>query len=246
MTSPDYRTSHLEQGKGDSYHATFSLNPYRHMVWKLEQGLLDRIIDSHYGGKDILHLDFACGTGRVLNYLADRAKVSVGVDVSRTMLDVARRTGSGAELIEADLTAKDVLGERQFNLITAFRFFPNAQPELRTQVIRILRAHLARDGFLVFNNHKNVQSTRNRIGRLLGRKRGHGMSTAEVEKLLSENGLEIVKAHHLCVFPASTARPILPISVLSRLEGALSRIDWLHNFGENILYVCRKRSGDAQ
>ena len=239
----DYRESHLQPEKGESYHAAFSDEPYRNMVWQFEQGILDRILTVFYGNSDIHHLDFACGTGRILSYLGDRTKSAVGVDLSPSMLEVARKNKRSAEIIEADLTRSDMLGDRKFNLITAFRFFPNAEAELRMEAMQALSRHLDDNGYLVFNNHKNTGSTRNRLARFFGRRDYRGMSIAEVQALLAENDLEIEKIYHLCVFPASEKHMIIPLFLLRNLERILNRIPVLCNFGENLVYVCRNTKG---
>ncbi len=236
----DYRKSHLQPDKGRTYHEAFAKNPYRRMMWDLEKGVLDRILNKFFVGKDIRHLDFACGTGRILAYLSGRASLSVGVDVSPSMLEVARQQNRNAEILEADLTANDVLGDRKFNLITAFRFFPNAQPELRTQVMTLLHHHLEDGGCLVFNNHKNTGSTRNRLARLVGRRGYQGMSWVEVEDLLGRAGLGVVGAYHLATFPSSDSRTILPVPLLRTIESLASRLRPLRKLGENIIFVCRK------
>jgi len=119
----DYRNSHLQPGKGQAYHDKFLNNPYRKMVWELEKRILDEILSTFYKDIKIYHLDFACGTGRILHYLAGRVSCSVGVDLSPSMIEVASRNNKTSEIIQTDITRNDVLGERKFNLITAFRFF---------------------------------------------------------------------------------------------------------------------------
>lgn len=234
----NYRESHLVPGKGRSYHAAFSKNPYRSMVWRLERKILDRILFNLYENREIIHLDFACGTGRILSHLEGRALHSVGVDLSPSMLEVALQNNKAAEIIEADLTCDDVLADRKFNLITAFRFFPNAEPELRSQVLEVLVRHLTDDGALVFNNHKNVGSLRNRLARLFGRRNFTGMSIAETKKLLTDNNLVIVKTYHLCVFPASEKHKLIPVFLLRFIEELLSKILPVQPLGENLIYVC--------
>lgn len=236
----DYRKSHLEPEKGKTYHNAFSSDPHRNMVWQFEKAILDHILLTFYRNTAIHHLDFACGTGRILAYLKDRTKSSVGVDLSASMLEVARKNNKSAEIIEADLTKEDVLHERKFNLITAFRFFPNAQKELRIEALQVLTRHLEKNGYIVFNNHKHTGSTRNRLARLLGRGGYLGMSLAEVEELLSETGLEVSKIYHLSVFPASEKRRLLPISLLRQIEALLSKCSFCQDFGENLIFVCRR------
>ena len=236
----DYRESHLHPEKAKSYHGTFSNVPYRHMVWKFEKAILDRILTAFYRNSEIHHLDFACGTGRILAYLEDRADTSVGLDLSPSMLEIARKTIKNAEIIEADITKEDILQDRKFNLITAFRFFPNAQPELRKQAMIMLRSHLYDDGYLIFNNHKNAGSIRYRLSRILGWGAYGGMKLDEIKTLLSESYLEIVQTYHLCVLPASEKHTLLPISILSHIEARLSRCPLIGNIGENLIFLCRK------
>ncbi len=235
----DYRNSHLKREKGKTYHETFSREPYRKMIWQLEKEILDHILKSYFQNTEIHHLDFACGTGRILSYLEDRTKNAVGVDISASMLEIARNHNKAAEIIQADLTSEDVLGERKFNLITAFRFFPNAQPELRRQAMKLLSIHLEENGYIVFNNHKNTGSTRNRLAKLFRRHGYKGMSIVEVEMLLAEFELEITEKYHLCVFPASDKHNLLPIFLLHKVETLLSKCRILQNYGENIIFVCR-------
>ena len=65
MSSPesgpgkDYRLSHLAPEIGESYDAAFVNDPYRHLVWGLEQRILDRILAEGFADRDIRHLDFA-------------------------------------------------------------------------------------------------------------------------------------------------------------------------------------------
>lgn len=238
--SVDYRRSHLAANKGESYHREFSESPYRRMVWQLERAILDRILMMYPRNCEIHHLDFACGTGRILGHYKNRVTTSVGVDVSPSMLEVARKDQHHSELIEADLTEDDVLRERKFNLITAFRFFPNAEPELRMKAMQVLVRHLHESGYMVFNNHKHTGSTRNRLARLCGRTNYKGMSMSDVEGLLAANDMEIVKTYHLCVFPASEKRVLLPPVLLRHIEGVFARCTLLRNFGENLIFVCRR------
>ena len=246
ITIRSYRESHLRKGKGYSYHKAFSDDPYRNMVWQFEKNNLDSIIATFYGNVEIHHLDFACGTGRILSYLENRTKSAIGVDISSEMLDVARKNNRNAEIIEADLTRKDVLGDRKFNLITAFRFFPNAEESLRMEAMQTISRHLTNDGYLVFNNHKNTGSTRNRLARFLGRLgyKGlpyyRGMSIPELKALLLVNHLEIVKIYSFCVFPASEKHKLLPMFLLRAVESALSKFYPLRNFGENLIIVCKR------
>ena len=193
------------KGRGADYAETFSpeANPYRAMVWRLERRALDDILRRYLVPGKIAQLDFACGTGRILGHFRDQVASATGVDVSPSMMEVARTAAPAAELIEADLTRNDVLGDRSFDLVTAFRFFPNAEPELRRSALSALARHLAPGGILVFNNHKNRNSLRRRLLRLLGRDvvTLGTMSHVEVESLVAGAGLQILEVVPLAVLP---------------------------------------------
>lgn len=245
MEQPRSALPYIDRHKtrGHDYHESFSpeVNPYRAMVWRLEQRVLDGILRDHLTSGRIAHLDFACGTGRILGHLLGRVNSATGVDVSSSMMEVARKVAPGAELIEADLTQQDILDERSFDLITAFRFFPNAEPELRRAVFSALARHLAPRGVLVFNNHKNRNSLRRRISRLLGREIARGtMTHAEVEALVAQAGLRIVEIIPLAVLPLSATHPLLPVSVIEPVERWLGGSRSVAGLAQDVIYVCAR------
>ena len=168
MSFSSYRDSHC--GKGAEYHESFSQLPHRKVLWNLEKAVLTRIIREFARGRKFRYLDFACGTGRIIGHVSKYSCVATGVDISESMLEVTRNHLPGVELIHADLTRDDRLGARQFDLITSFRFFPNAEPALRLEVMDVLSRHLAPAGRLIFNNHKNDKSLAVRVATALGRK----------------------------------------------------------------------------
>jgi predicted TPR repeat methyltransferase len=209
------------------------------MMWRLEQGALDATLRDHLASGRVSLLDFACGTGRILGHFHGQVASATGVDVSPSMMEVARKVAPNAELIEADLSQEDTLGARSFDLITAFRFFPNAEPELRRSVLVVLARHLAPNGLLVFNNHKNRNSLTRRISRLLGRAITRGtMSHAEVEALLASAGLRIQTMVPLGTLPLSDRHLFLPVRLLERLERWFSRVPSLSGLAQNVIYVC--------
>lgn len=240
----DYRSSHLAAGKGEEYDRRFVENPHRAMMWRFEQEILDGILTTRLSRTEIRHLDFACGTGRILAHFEQRSVRSVGVDLSASMLSVARQRIETAQIIEADITRDDVLSGERFNLITAFRFFPNAGVELRAEAMRALLAHLDPDGYLVFNNHLNSSSTMLRLARLVGQSRGLGMTTIEVDRMVEGAGLEIVEIHHLGILPSNDRYLFLPLSVVQRVERWAMRYRVFRRLSQNLIYVCRPKSSE--
>lgn len=118
----------------------------------------------------------------------------------------------------------------------------NTEDGFCIEAMKILVRHLDDNGYFLFNNHKNIGSTRNRLARFFGHADFAGMSIAEARSLLENNGLTIVKMYHLCTFPASDRYMLLPVSLLKSIEQVLSNIPILRNFGENLVFVCRHAS----
>ena len=238
--SESYRESH--QGCGPDYHERFTNNPRRRMMWQIEQRVLGEVLDRFPDGHRPDYLDFACGTGRVLGFVAPYTAIAIGVDVSPSMLELARQNAPSARLLETDLTRDQTpLTGRDFDLVTAFRFFPNAEPELRRDAISALTDHLKPGGRLVFNNHRSLSSLRHRLVRLLtfGR-RGHGgMSPDEVTDLVDGAGLEIEAVSHAGVVPEYEWLLLRPRWLVEWLERLATRLP-LASIAENLVYVCRK------
>lgn len=235
-----YRESHKR--KGAEYNDTFSAIPHRAILWKLERSILDRIVRERFPGAKPRYLDFACGTGRILGHLEPRVYSAVGVDVSSTMLQVAHANVPAASIIEVDITRADAFGPSCFDLITAFRFFPNAEPALRSEVMEKLAEHLAPGGYLVFNNHKNQNSFVRRILRWRNRLLSDAdmMSADEVQNLVCDAGLHIVKAYPLGILPITEKRTPRPYWLIAGLEDLVSRIPAVLPLAQNVIYVCRK------
>lgn len=69
--------------------------------------------------RDLDVLDAGCGTGLCASFLRPRARTLVGVDLSRGMLEQARRRGTYDELVEAELTEMVESKTAAFDLIVA-------------------------------------------------------------------------------------------------------------------------------
>jgi len=216
----DYRSSH--QGKGEDYHNRFAGSSHRALIWRIEQRILKGVLRRHFPRPDqIRHLDFACGTGRILQLLEGDVGSSTGVDIAQSMLEVAGQGLENTRLICADITRSDELDDERFDLITAFRFFPNAEPALRDEAMAKLKTFLAPGGLLVFNNHLRAGSLRHRRflakdrkGVLKSKRRLHVMSDQEVADLIEHHGLRVVESHHLGLLPVKKEQKPLRMSSL--------------------------------
>jgi len=244
MAKVSYRESHKYEAKGAEYEAYYQNKAWQRFLWSREQEIILKILEKYFAGRDVHLLDFACGTGRITQFLENRVKTSTGVDVSGSMLAIAKEKLKRTEIIEADITAENVLKPRKFNLITSFRFFLNAEPELRSAAIKAIVELLDEAGYLVFNNHQNSGSPWIRLRYAHYRKKNpqgtfNVMSIEKMKNLAEGAGLEIIE-----IYPAGFFNPP-KIPVPDRLNRA---IDWaagkfniLNRFSENLIAVCRRK-----
>jgi predicted TPR repeat methyltransferase len=147
------------------------------------------------------------------------------VDVSDAMLGEARRKLQRTILHNANLLERNPFEKESFDLITAFRFFVNAEPALRRAGVRALAPLLAPDGYFIFNNHQNINAPYMRLARAYAGWRGfeafNVLSIADCRALMAEAGLEIVH-----VFPVGLLRlpklnlPDALYRIADRLAGA--------------------------
>jgi len=244
MSDYDYRTSHQKPGKGASYDTAIRSGRYRGLVWAWEKRILDGVLRTYYLHRRIQLLDFACGTGRIISFLEEKVESATGVDVSESMLSITAGKVNKSDLLLADLTEEDVLSDRQFNLITAFRFFLNAQPSLGREVMRILSDHLAGDGYLIFNNHLQRGSLMHLAlslwAKFRGRERCRSLSANEVKELLSGAGLRVAATHHWGLLPANDRRMPMPAGLLAIVEGWAGRCRLFRPLAQNVIYICAK------
>jgi ubiquinone/menaquinone biosynthesis C-methylase UbiE len=204
LTSTGYVHSHKDPLKGKQYDAWYATDPWQRYLWRREQTVLRRLLKEQFANTPIDLLDFACGTGRITSFLEPLVRSAVGVDVSASMLEEARSKLRKTELFEGNILDGPVFGRRSFNLITAFRFFVNAEPELRLAALRALVPYLAPSGSLVFNNHQNRGSVYIQITRAYAKARrftaANTMSISECEALVGSVGLEIERIYPVAMF----------------------------------------------
>lgn len=242
----EYRDSHLSAGP--AYDRFFNVSPRLDVLTKLEKRFLDDIFLSSViprGGR-IRALDFACGTGRILKWLEAQVDDVTGVDVSESMLQMAKGNGCRATLVCADLTTQPGAVCGAFEVITAFRFFANAQASLRESVITKLASLLSPGGVLIFNNHCRYESLNERIRRAVRRLRGQpvatgmgrGMTDEEVRQLLHLAGLREIASRHCGVLPVAHGWLPMPKAMYAWIEWTLSKWRWAKRYAQHHMIVC--------
>ncbi len=240
-----YRESHAMPGKGEQYDAYYETDPWQAFVWRQEQLCIQELLTEYLGDRDVRLLDFACGSGRITRFLETRVASCTGVDVSDPMLEVARQKLERTELIKADLTRENPLQGRRFDLITAFRFFTNAEDDLRRSVIDVLPDHLEDDGFLLFNNHHIPSSMFYRSSDIIARLRGSTressvrmMTLDETLSLVESAGLKPVAMRHVGFL--HLPRVSFPNGLVESAERMARRVGWMRQRCENVLVLCSR------
>jgi|SRR3989344_4338755 len=256
----DYRESHKEERIARQYEeVVYRKNSYDDMLWKWEQGVLGCEVKNFKKQKSAISLlDFATGTGRILAFLEDKVETALGVDNAEVMLVHARSRVKKAELLCVDITNleaelplgssaskwQDVLAGKQFDLITAFRFFLNAQPELRNAALRILIPKLRNEHSLfIFNIHGNLWSHRlfSKVWYAMRGRRLNTMTVSEVRRLAKRHGLEIVRWYGFGVKPKFLYR-LFGAQFMFAVDSLLSKIPGMKYISYDLIFVCRKKN----
>jgi SAM-dependent methyltransferase len=200
--SSEYSRSFCGKTRASTYDRFYERGTADEAIWSIERDFLVDFFARHKAKwPECSYLDFACGTGRVIAFMEQFAAFSRGVDISPDMLEAARKEVSRSELICADVTAAGAV-EGRYDLITAFRFFLNAEPPLSTRVMQSLARLLKNpQSRLVFSNHGNPCSYKaiawpvHRARQFVfGRKpAGNYLTHSEVERLVEQANLKIVE-----------------------------------------------------
>lgn len=197
-TAEDYRQSH--QQRGGTYDATLAASPFDAYMAQFEREYLIDVIPRLFPGARPRCLDFACGTGRISETVAPLCAETVGVDISPSMLAEARSKCPTVNFIEADLTTSEIdLGT--FDLATSFRFFGNAQQELRVAVLQALHRVLRPKAYLIINSHRNPQAISSLLNAATGGdNKGMDLHYFKLRKLLRDCGFQIIHSRPVGVW----------------------------------------------
>jgi ubiquinone/menaquinone biosynthesis C-methylase UbiE len=239
QTNRSYSFSHMQ--KGADYANRFLVLPGRSLMWEMEKQVVLRQLPKV--GDRGSYLDFAAGTGRLLSLVASQFDRSWALDISGEMLTIAREACPSAVIVNADFRADPApLSGLSFDLITSFRFFPNAEPDLRQCAMAYIARHLKPGGYAMVNNHRGHWSVPYVTLRLAGLgAKARGMRDAEMMSLALGHGLRLAHRFSLGVVPQTERKAVLPWSAVRAIEMANCR--WLatsHLLGYNTIYLFQK------
>jgi SAM-dependent methyltransferase len=252
-----YTDHYQDQGKsGDSYDRSIA-NPFELAIFRLEHSILRDLFGRlRSSDPSTVYLDFACGTGRILEVFKDVIRTKVGVDTSAGQLAVARAKVPDAELIHGNVvTDPGLLGGRKFGLITSFRLLLNLEPENRVPILRALGELLTADGHLIVDNHMNRYSVlgmtalfAHKVLRMPKKpnvppgRRGiiSTMTESQMRSALSAAGLQVAEIHRIFLLPGNKRLQLLPTRWLVAIEAFFSRVPVVNRLSKNQIYVCRR------
>lgn len=246
-TSSAYAVMHQQDWIPGYYDGVmYGPGSYDVYMWQLQQPLLREVAESIARRfKRPRYLDFACGTGRVLVFIAPHVHSATAVDISGQMAAAAAAKVPTANCETADILTDTDLQAKRFDLITAFRFFTNTEPEMRSAVMARLAAMLASsDARLVFNVHSHTPSAQTLNAwyrRLHGWAPLSGMSTSEIMRLVDGAGLEVVTWRGYGLLPPRLYHSRFAAAA-RRLDGAFARIPLTRYISRDAVFVCRKRN----
>lgn len=194
--------------------------------------------------KPPVHVDFACGTGRVLDALKDVTSNRYGLDPSEQMLSQARTVAPGAQLIRIGVAGSlpPVYVEGDLPVaVTMFRLLLNVDHAARVRAMQFARDTLdqASDGVLILNNHGNTHSLR-QLAKLRRHRRGpwyNSMSHRDVSNLAAQVGLRIVNRVGFAILPVSAYRAPVIKGAARYVNRQLSGVEATRRISTDVVYV---------
>lgn len=249
-----YTESHKERKYAVSYdNDLYGKDTHDNRIWEVEKSILNELFLRIDKTKDVL--DFACGTGRVAKFIENYGFENVfGFDVSDEMLKIASKKLNRTELINVDINKQDIIKyKNKFGLVTAFRFFLNAEDELKDITFKNINRLIKKDGYLVFNVHGNKNSLRffyilfynfkQKIKYFIFKRKKHiftykkQLSISEVKKYLTKYNFKLVETISYS-FLTNFLNFLLPRNFFIFLEKKLSSKKIL--FGTHFIFIAKK------
>lgn len=244
MSEDEYAARFRDPDDVDRYENCYESGTRDRFTWELQKPVLERVLaDLRRERSSIRLLDFACGTGRILSFLEDEVDEADGLDLSPEMATRAREVCHRATVHVGHLGpgGTPAAVERDYDLVTAFRFFLNVDDAVRRQALGRLHGLLtARRGVLVLNNHGNTVSARHVALRLNKDPAAmhNELSDRALRSLLAEAGFRVQEVHGFGLLPDVVHRTRLR-SAARTLERRAARRQWLTPLTIDRVYVAR-------
>ncbi len=187
--------------------------------------------------RNILHLDVATGTARISDRLKAICSLSVGVDTSRVMVELAKTKAKRIVLVLSDGQHLP-FQEGVFDLVTVFRLLVHLSGFSRLRLLGECRRVLNKQGVLITDIHSNRLSPK-RLLLTLQRNETDWASYFEFVKEIRQAKFDLLK-----VMPVYTSllRLLMKTSKSEHVADFLLRLSQTlpKSFGDILVFAARK------
>ena len=224
----------------------YSKDGFDNSLWEIEKTALLSILEKVYSSLENTEtLDFACGTGRITEFLESYMRNIDALDISEEMVSVAKTKTKNVNYIVGDIINDPEVNNKKYDLITTFRFVLFAEPELREAVFRKLALMLHDDhGRIIVGLHGNPYSRRGLVHIFQKLKATpqedqlRSFSLNEMRSLAANAGLEVVDYTGVGFVPRKIF-DLFGSGFYNLVEKILYRAGFLKYFGSNLIVVCK-------
>jgi SAM-dependent methyltransferase len=235
-----YRDSHL--GKGADYDRALAHDPLDAYMARRERAIVLALLPQLQQAGVRRALDFACGTGRMTQLLDGAAEACFGVDVSESMVAQARAKCPHTRFFVQDILEQP-LPIAPVQLVTAFRFFGNAEDGLRVRALQAIYRSLAPGGYLLLNDHENPWALQQLLRRLMGERPRADLHHWKLRRLLRGAGFSVRRTFGigLWIYRAKLQRPDVLNSRWTDALELLSGIPVLNRLCPDAVILAQRR-----
>ena len=191
-TPMTYRDSHV--GKGADYDLALARDPFDAYMARREREIVLALLARLQRAGVRRSLDFACGTGRITQLLDGVVEACFAVDVSDSMVAPARAKCPRTQFFIQDIIDRP-LPIAPVQLVTAFRFFGNAEDSLRARALQAIHRYLVPGGYLLLNDHENPWTVQRLARRLVGDRSRADLHHWKLRGLLRRAGFHVRRTY---------------------------------------------------
>lgn len=162
-------------------------NTYGRFIDRSERIILEKLLPTK---QDLVILDLACGSGRLLNY------ATIGIDTSEEMIKVSQQKFKEKKLYVAD-GENLPLEDNSIDVIFSFHLFMHLNDEKIERILTECNRVLKNNGKLIFD----IPSKKRR--QLFNKKRGgwHGSYSLSINDLKESENFRITRSFGLLLVP---------------------------------------------
>lgn len=238
-----YKDSHKWEQFARNYDVSIS-NKFESRIYKVENIIFYDFLKKYVDEEDKI-LDFACWTWRITSFIKKYYKNVVWYDISDDMLNIAKEKYPDIEFYNVDIQSENV--SESFDIITAFRFFLNAEYSLKKDILNRFRCVLTWKSIVIFNIHMNSWCFTyflSWIKRKLGFTKiiQNWMSYNDVDKLVKECWYKIIDSKWYSFLLWNPLLNWIPFNVLKKIDLWLSKSKFCKYFSKDIIYVIKKNN----